>query len=83
MITEFLGHLMVDGNHPNLRSGGRFSLFLITLSQVTITLSSYLYWGHSVLITLESTLYKGIKITAKTVDEDPGGYKRWIARKET
>ena len=23
-----------------------------------------------------------IKLTAKTVDEDPAGYKRWISRKE-
>ena len=23
-----------------------------------------------------------IKITAKTLDEDPAGYKRWISRKE-
>ena len=25
---------------------------------------------------------KGIKLTAKTVDEDPASYKRWISRKE-
>ena len=24
----------------------------------------------------------GIKLTAKTVDEDPASYKRWISRKE-
>ena len=26
--------------------------------------------------------FKGIKLTAKTVDEDPAGCKRWISRKE-
>ena len=30
----------------------------------------------------ENSPQKGIKLTAKTVDEDPANYKRWISRKE-
>ena len=30
----------------------------------------------------ENSPRKGIKLTAKTVDEDPASYKRWISRKE-
>ena len=30
----------------------------------------------------ENSPQKGIKLTAKTVDEDPACYKRWISRKE-
>ena len=29
----------------------------------------------------ENSPRKGIKLTAKTVDEDPASYKRWISRK--
>ena len=30
----------------------------------------------------ENSPHKGIKLTAKTVDEDLASYKRWIFRKE-
>ena len=39
-----------DSDHPNLRSDGPSSLFLIAWSQVTTTPSTYLYWGHLALI---------------------------------
>jgi len=31
---------------------------------------------------LRGKLFVGIKLTAKTMDVDPDGYKRWISRKE-
>ena len=39
------------------------------------------------LFTLEvagkrDSLFQRIKLTAKTVDEDPASWKRWISRKE-
>ena len=30
----------------------------------------------------ENSPQKGIKLTAKTADEDPASYKRWTSRKE-
>ena len=53
-----------DSDHPNLRSGGPSSLFLIAWSQVTTTPSTYLYWGHSALIISAESLLTLCKSTS-------------------
>ena len=68
-----------DSDHPNLRSGGPSSLFLIAWSQVMTTPSIFLYWGHLALIPSyyidTSVLLENIPLvkSIKTTTRDPSG----------